>query len=150
MLPKVEHTISKGRRSRSHTIGNLSDLPPNAITNSDPTMKLCHLCSWHFKEDAFEAHLESHAKERHLKCAQCGKAYFNQFSLKKHMKSHEPEKYTKNCRLCSKPFLHADKLLAHERYCVKKALEKNETVNPEILEDLSMLMKVSYVTNHNI
>lgn len=132
--PPAEGVLKKVRKFASVP---LAEFPTEMLASADPSVKLCELCKRHIKEDLFENHLESHAKERHLKCTQCDKAYFNTYMLKKHMRLHEPEKYAKKCRQCDKQFIQMDKLLAHERYCVKKALEKNQFVDPNLIEDLS-------------
>lgn len=141
---------SKLVKRRTFTRVELTELPQDSIAVADPSMRHCNLCNRHFKEEFFEAHLENHAKERHLTCPHCGKSYYNLFILRKHMKTHSPEKYTKKCRQCDKPFIHSDKLLHHERYCVRKSLEKNEHVDPSLIEDISKNFKNIRITKFNV
>lgn len=115
-------------------------IPTDSITpvgEEGRKKKKCPMCHKHFREEFLAAHVAAHVKERHLKCPTCDKSYFNLVMLRKHMKVHNPEKYGKKCRLCEKVFLISDKLLTHERYCVKKALENSVHIDPEIMEDLS-------------
>jgi len=128
---------SEPARKRTYISAKFEALPTDAIAGNDPSKKECPVCHKHFKNEMIVNHMQGHMKERHLKCTECDKTYFNQAMLRKHMRVHQPEKYGKKCRLCEKVFYQSDKVLAHERFCIKKAMEKNEPVDPAIVEDLS-------------
>ncbi|CAL8133123.1 unnamed protein product [Orchesella dallaii] len=131
---------SKKKRKRNRKYKKIGDIPKDAIKANDPNMKQCPVCHKHFKLDAekFTAHVNAHSKARHHICPfpNCDKSYFSLVTLLRHKALHNPEKYGRKCRLCSKFFSRTDKALVHERLCAKRAAERGEEVNPLIIEDL--------------
>ncbi|ODM93516.1 PR domain zinc finger protein 4 [Orchesella cincta] len=126
------------RPKRVYLSSTIDSIRIDAICVTDRTFKECHICHKHFKDDAIDSHMETHTKARHLLCnfANCDKSFYTHVSLMKHRATHEPEKFGRRCRFCSKLFARKDKALYHERNCVKRAAERGEVIDPTIVEDM--------------
>ena len=79
----------------------------------------CDLCDKKFSRlDIFYEHKRRHSGERPYLCNKCGKGYFNQIYLDKHLMSHlndHIEKPEHECNVCGKRLKHLNHLKVHMR-----------------------------------
>ena len=91
---------------------------------SETQLSKCEICSKLFSSaEKLQNHMKNHMEKP---CTECSKSYFQEGSLKKHLKlvhNIESEREFFNCTICSKVFLSAkilqNHMISHSQYALK-------------------------------
>lgn len=137
----LESSTSETNRKTEDTVPSDSadDEPPVKIIVGEDNVKrfLCHACdNTYSTKQKLRLHALIH-KDNCFLCDICGKSFFRQLTLEKHISTHKlPRPHV--CELCKKSFIHRSSLMRH-----KAAHEKPVSVNvKQQLSDFSFEMKM--------
>ncbi|KAH3719815.1 uncharacterized protein LOC127856353 isoform X2 [Dreissena polymorpha] len=120
--------------------------PPVRVIIGDDSLKryVCHACDNSYtSKQKLRLHALIH-KDNCFLCDLCGKAFFRQITLDKHLLTHNlPRPYI--CDICRKSFIHRSSLMRHRAVHIKpsqqdaKHIEANKMFEKTMLDTYSML-----------